>query len=232
MNLLLRPLPGTVEDPRYPDSNGRFMGETDFHSIATIQIRVGLEDHFADEHDVYIASNLVMYYRQGDARRRRDPDILVAKGVVGKHLRRSFRVWEEGVLPRVLFEIASRRTWRRDVGNKRELYARINIREYFIFDPERVCVKPPLQGFRSVRGQSVPITAAKDGSLISRELGLILRPEGVLLRLIDSATGQAILTRSEQIEAATERAQRINQQNAELAEEIERLRRRIAELES
>jgi hypothetical protein len=35
MNLLLTPLPRTSDDPRYPDSNGRFVGETDFHNVAT-----------------------------------------------------------------------------------------------------------------------------------------------------------------------------------------------------
>lgn len=119
MNILVRPLPGTTIDPRYADSNGRFLGETDFHSVATIQIREALDDYYAARPDVYVASSLVMYYVQGDARKRHDPDILVAKGVAGKHLRRSYRVWEEGCVPRVLFEIASRRTWRRDVGNKR-----------------------------------------------------------------------------------------------------------------
>lgn len=116
-------LPGTVIDPRYADSNGRFMGETDFHTVATIQIRKALEDYYAAHGNVYVASRLVMYYQRGDARKRRDPDILVAMGVRGKHMRRSFRVWEERVFPRVLFEIASRRTYRRDLGNKPTLCA-------------------------------------------------------------------------------------------------------------
>lgn len=29
-------LPGTCPDPRYPDSDGRFMGDTDYHNIAMI----------------------------------------------------------------------------------------------------------------------------------------------------------------------------------------------------
>ena len=218
MNLLVRPLPGTTIDPRYADSNGRFMGETDFHTVATIQIREALEDHYADRLDVYVASQLVMYYHKGDARKRRDPDVLVAMGTRGKHMRRSFRVWEERVFPRVLFEIASRRTWRRDVGNKRELYARLNIREYFIFDPEQCYVKPPLLGFRSVKGRSVPIPPRPDGSLLSKELGLVLNPDGVALHLIDPKTGEPILSRAERA--------------AELAAEVERLKTRLAELES
>src|SRR3954463_3266420 len=119
MNRITTPLPGTAIDPRYPDSDGRFMGETDFHYVAMSLLHDGLEDYYADRADVYIASNLVMYYVAGDRHARKDPDVLVAMGVVGKHRRRSFRVWEERVLPRVLFEIASRRTWRNDLGEKR-----------------------------------------------------------------------------------------------------------------
>ena len=84
---------------------------------------------------LYVAMNIVFYYEQGNPRGRRDPDVLVARGVVGKHLRRSFRVWEEGVWPCTLFEISSEKTWRRDIGPKRRLYARLNIPEYFVFDP-------------------------------------------------------------------------------------------------
>jgi Uma2 family endonuclease len=208
-------LPGTLPDPRYPDSDGRFMGETDYHSIALIGLREGLEDHFARRDDVYVASNLIYYFQEGEPRSRRDPDVLVAKGV-GKHRRRSFRIWEEKVVPCTLFEIASRKTWRVDVGEKRQLYAQLKVKEYFVFDPEARYLDPPLQGFRLVKGRSVAMTPTADGSLTSRQLGLRLVPEGGLLRLIDVKTGQPVLTRSERAEA--------------LAAEVERLRALLAQL--
>src|SRR5262249_18435241 len=74
------PLPGTTIDPRYPDSDGRFMGETDYHNLAMAQVREDLEDHFAPA-PVYVASNLIWYFKKGDATKRRDPDVLVAKNV-------------------------------------------------------------------------------------------------------------------------------------------------------
>src|SRR5947209_7200603 len=110
MNFMPAVLPGTVPDPRYPDSDGRFMGETDFHNVAMVWLREALQDHFAGQ-AVYVASNLIWYFQEGDPRSRRDPDVLVARGV-GSHRRRSFRIWEEKVTPCTLFEIASRRTWR------------------------------------------------------------------------------------------------------------------------
>src|SRR5262249_21325911 len=138
------------------------------------------------------------YFKEGDPASRRDPDVLVAKGV-GKHMRRSYRIWEEKVVPCTLFEIASRRTWRVDIRKKPELYASLGVKEYYVFDPEGCCLKPVLQGFRSVRGRAVPMRPAADGSLVSKQLGLRLVPEGYLLRLIDLTTGQPVLTRSEEL---------------------------------
>jgi Uma2 family endonuclease len=240
-SLIRRPLPGTVPDPRYPDSDGRFMGDTDFHNHAMRDICEGLEDRFADRPNVYVASNLIMYYDEDDPRKRKDPDVLVAKNV-GKHKRRSFRVWEEKTFPSVLFEVASRKTWRNDIGEKRELYAQLRIKEYFVFDPEGRYLDPPLQGFRSVNGKSVPITPNPDGSLLSKELGLYLVPEDSSLRFLDAKTGAPIPTRLERADQEKERAeqerlraeeealraQREKERNAQLVAELERLRAELA----
>jgi Uma2 family endonuclease len=214
------PLPGTQIDPRYPDSDGRFMGDTDYHNVAMTLLKQALEDHFAETPDVYVASNLILYYREGDPTGRRDPDVLVAKGV-GKHRRRAFRVWEEKTFPRTLVEITSKRTWRVDLNEKRQLYAQIGIKEYFVFDPEGCFLKPVLQGFKLVKGQSVPMKPAADGSLVSKELGLRLVPEGEMLRLVDLKTGKPVLTRAERAEQEKQRAE-------ELAAEVERLRAQLA----
>src|SRR5438552_2107930 len=101
MPLAIKALPGTARDPLYPDCDGRFMGDSDFHSAAMRWLVEALQDFFANQPDVYVASNLIFYYEQGNPSGRRDPDVLVAKGV-GNHFRRSFRVWEENALPCVL----------------------------------------------------------------------------------------------------------------------------------
>jgi Uma2 family endonuclease len=216
-----RPLPGTVYDPLYPDSDGKPMSETDYHSIAIVHLKEALDDAFRALLDVYIAMNILLYYRRGDPRGRRGPDILVARGVVGKHARRSFRVWEEGVLPCTLFEITSEKTWRPDVGAKRREYARLNIPEYFVFDPEGQYIDPVLRGFQSVNGKSIEMGPAADGSLESAQLGLRLTPDGMMLRLRDLRTGELIRTRTEQREIDR---QMLAQRDAEIA----RLRAELA----
>ncbi len=223
---LLKPLPGTTVDPRYPDSDGRFMGETDYHNIALIWLREGVEDHFKDAPRVYVASNLVFYYQQGDPSKRKDPDVLVAKNV-GKHRRRSYRLWEEKVVPSTLFEIASKKTWRNDIEEKRHLYAQIKVAEYFVFDPEGKYLHSPLLGFRTVRGKSVPIKPNPDGSLTSKELGLRMIPEGAMLRLIDIKTGKPIPTREERAELEKRRADQAELEHLRAEAEKERMRAEV-----
>jgi hypothetical protein len=148
---------------------------------------------------------------------------------VGKHRRRSFRIWEEGVVPCTLFEVASRRTWRVDLHDKPAEYAGIGVKEYFVYDPEGKYLDPILQGFRTVKGKPVPMKPAADGSLVSKQLGLRLKPEGVMLRLIDQATGEPILTRLE----AREREHQLREEerlHAEALEaEVQRLRAQLQE---
>jgi len=231
-------LPGTTVDPNCPDSDDLPMSETDFHALAVILLRQALEDYFAGHADVYVASNMMLYYERGVYRYHRDPDVLVARGV-GKHQRRSFRTWEEKTVPRVVFEIASEKTWESDLYAKPEVYQGVGIPEYFLFDPEGCFLKPTLQGFRLVKGLYDHIPQAPDGSLESQELGLHLVAEDNMLRLIDARTDTLILTRSEQAEAQRQLADQLKRRADEhqrhaveekrradhLAAEVERLRK-------
>jgi len=71
--------------------------------------------------------------------------------------------------------------------------------------------------FRELRPES-------GGSLVSEQLGLRLVPEGTMLRLIDLATNQPILTRREQTDAARRETDEALRRIDELAAELARLR--------
>jgi Uma2 family endonuclease len=215
---------GVQDEVYYPCSEEEPMGETDFHALAMILLREGLQDHFALEPLVYVASNLFLYYVEGVPARNKSPDVMVVKGV-SKHLRRVFKTWVEGAVPCTAFEISSDKTWREDIGPKRREYARIGVNEYILFDPEGEYLQPVLQGFRLQGRRYVAIPPAADGSLVSTELGLRLVPEGTMLRLIDVKTGKPVLTRAEQ-------AERSQQQAEALAAEVERLRAALAQAEA
>jgi Uma2 family endonuclease len=234
------------EEVYYPETDEETVGETDFHMFAMILLREALQDYFAPEPLVYVASDLFWYYVEGDPRQNKCPDVMVIKGV-GKQFRRVFKSWEEGgARPRAAFEIVSGRTRREDLGPKRREYERLKVQEYFMFDSEGCYLRPVLQGFRLQGRTYRRHKPAADGSLVSEELGLRLVPEGAMLRLIDAQTGLPVLTHGEKAEQEQRRAEQ-EQRRAEqeqrraeqerrraqaLAAEVERLRAALAQAEA
>ena len=133
----------------YPESDGKPVGETDVHRREILHTIETLERHFRDAPDIYVSGNLMFYYEEGNPSAVVSPDVFVVKGV-RKGLRRTYKLWEEGVAPCVVIEMTSRSTRLEDKGNKRALYALLGVREYFLFDPLGEYLKPPLQGFTLV----------------------------------------------------------------------------------
>jgi Uma2 family endonuclease len=186
------------------------MAETPIHIRAIILFFQALEDVLAALTDVYLAADMLWYWEENNPGARRAPDVMVIKGV-GRAERRSFFSWREnGAVPCFIVEFASEKTWREDLYEKRRLYAELGVREYFIFDPEALYLRPALQGWRlDERGVYVPLEPDTDDRLKSEELGLYLRGEGTMLRLIDAATGQPVPTREERVEQERSRADRM-----------------------
>ncbi|MCI0457721.1 MAG: Uma2 family endonuclease [Gemmataceae bacterium] len=225
--------PPTEADVHYPESDGKPMGETEYHVDALIDLKLALKYHFR-RRDLYVALDMFLYYEKGNPKAVKAPDVMIIRGV-SKHRRTIFRIWEEKAVPCVIFEITSDSTVDEDLGDKLTLYARLGVVEYFVFDPRQSCLDPPLQGFRLKGKKYAPLAPDKDGSLTSQELGLKLALEGDRLRLTDINTGKRLLTSDERAERATQRAQQQKQraeqekQRADaLAAEVDRLR---AELE-
>jgi Uma2 family endonuclease len=211
----------------YPESDGKPMGETGFHVAAILSLLATLRAFFRNTPDLYAGANMLFYYEEGDPTVYKVPDVFVAKGVA-KHERRTYKLWEEKVSPNVIFEITSRSTRWEDTGEKKGLYAELGVREYFLFDPQGEYLKPRLQGFHLTQDGYHSIPLAKDGTLTSQELGLILRPDGNLLRLVDPATGEPVPTLDEALEQKDEaqaRAEAAEAESARLRDEIERLKR-------
>ena len=222
----------TLQRIEYPESDGKPLGETDAHRREILAIIAMLELFFADHADVYVSGNLMFYYETGNPSAVVSPDVFVIKGVPKKE-RRTYKLWEEHMPPAAVFEITSRSTRLEDKGTKRELFAMLRVREYFLFDPLSEYLKPPLQGFRLAGDEFFQIAPDPDGALLSQELGLRLLRDGSYLRLIDAATGQSLLRPSELDDArrAEAEARRAAEARAEAAEqEVERLRAELARL--
>jgi Uma2 family endonuclease len=191
----------------YPESDGKPMGETDFHIAAMLYLLAALRHFFRQAEHLYVAADMLFYYEEGNPAAFVVLDVYVVKGV-RKYLRRIYKLWEERVAPCVVFEITSRSSRFDDLDIKRALYERLGVNEYFVFDPVDEYLSPRLQGFRLAAGRYRPMMVSPDGTLRSEQLGLILRPEGPLLRLVDPATGQALLTLDEAVDLAQAQAER------------------------
>ena len=136
----------------YPESDGKPMGETDVHIDALIYLREALRDHFRDDPQMYVAGNMLLYYEEGNPAACVAPDVFVVQGVA-KGERRTYRLWDEGQPPAVVFEITSRGSRLEDLGTKRAVYAMLGVREYFLYDPLGEYLRPSLQGYRLQEGE-------------------------------------------------------------------------------
>ena len=86
------------------------------------------------------------------------PDCYVMFGVDADFIlryRQSYRIEEWGVIPAFALEVASPSTARRDLTEKRELYARIGVGEYWRLDRAGDNYGEPLVGERLVNGEYV-----------------------------------------------------------------------------
>ncbi len=205
---------GPFTQVHYPESDGKPMGETDEHRDAMVRHIQILQEYYRDQR-VYVSGDLLIYYEEGDPSKCVVPDAFVVKGIAPNR-RRTYKIWLEGRGPDVVIETTSRKTRRKDTTTKPELYARLGVKEYFLFDPDLEYLDPPLQGYRLRGGAYVRMKPGHDGGLTSRELGLRLRLEEGEVRFYRLDTGEPLLTPAEARRAA----------EAEVARLREELRRR------
>ncbi len=179
------------QEIEYPTSDGKPMAESTLHREVISDTIAVLGRRYRDVPDVWVGGNLFLCYEKGNPRAAIAPDVLVVHGVK-KWPRPNYLLWEEGRPPSLVIEVTSRSTRREDLRDKRFCYEKLGIEEYFLFDPYEEYLHPPLQGFRLQDGRYQLIPLEPDGGLLSRTTGVLLRPEGNRLRLIDAASGELL----------------------------------------
>jgi len=213
---LLKPDLDDEED--YPSSDGKPMAETGIHVLTMLWLFQALEDFFETRGRPFIATDMFWYYREGERSKRVAPDAMVCMVEKYPH-RRSYLQWNEnGVVPSIVFEVASKSTWRKDLDKKYDLYERLGVREYVIFDPEARYLVPQLQMFRLRDSTYRRVIGTKSG-VHSSELGFSLSAEGIMLRLIDTATGMPIPTKGEAVQTALKNFEIVRDMAAEASRE-------------
>jgi Uma2 family endonuclease len=140
----------------YPTGDGQPVAETFAHLYA-ILMSIELLRLYLQGQQAIVLGNQFLYYEQGQPSKRVAPDVFVIFNVEPGG-RDNYKIWEEGSVPSIAFEITSPSTKKEDDGPKKQLYAQIGIQEYWQFDPKGEWIKEQLRGYQLENGQYQPIT--------------------------------------------------------------------------
>ncbi len=122
------------------------------------------------------------------------PDIMVIDGWSEQDIYKqaSYAIGEDGPPPRAVFEIASPKTWKRDLDYKQKFYERGGVPEYFVFDPnlpqawdEAWSKRGRLVGWQLDDEGNYKELSVLKGQMWSKQLDSGLVVQGTNLRLFD-----------------------------------------------
>ncbi len=152
---------------QYPESDGKPLGETDQHRDLMTDLIFALKLFLANVR-AYVAGNLFIYFEEGNPKAVVAPDVFVVLGVQQRQ-RRIYCSWrEQNRLPDVVIELTSKKTRKADEVSKPALYARLGVREYFLFDPYGEYLDPRLQ---ALTGERLPTAAEAELARRAAEAG-------------------------------------------------------------
>lgn len=205
----------------YPVSDGKPLAETDLHRIHIFNTYQKLEAYYADIDDVYVSGNLFIYDIPGKTRRSISPDVMVAFGIE-KKMRRTYKTWEEGKAPDFVMEFTSKSTYTNDLKKKKTRYAQIDVKEYFLYDPERSYLPDSLIGFRlNDDGSYDPIPSSDDNGILSTVLGIEFRLQEDDIGLYDMTSGEYLQTPAEKSMLIARREREVRQQETQARQHAE-----------
>ncbi|BAZ27885.1 hypothetical protein NIES4074_03130 [Cylindrospermum sp. NIES-4074] len=178
----------------YPSSDGEPLAETSIHADAIINTVIVLRQYIEGQSAIVLA-NQFLYYAQGFPKLRVAPDVMVIFNVAPGD-RDNYKIWEEGQVPVVIFEMTSPGTKNQDMSFKKTLYEQLGVQEYWLFDPKGEWITEKLQGYRLHREEYEPIT---DGRC--EPLKLRLEVDDQLIAFYREDTGEKLLAPGELAQA-------------------------------
>jgi Uma2 family endonuclease len=222
--------PDVIDGVYYPSEDGKPMSLTVVHVATATELFNLLKKRYKSRPDVFIGYDNFWYWEKGNPKARISPDIMVCFGVDRDRIRRSYIAWRHNdVVPSVCFEFASRGTWRKNLNETKQIYERLGVSEYFLYDPDCKYIKAGLLGWRLKRGKYVKIAADENGWMLCKSLNSQLVPDGDLLRLFDPVTGQFLLTGDQEAELQERRADEERRKAEEERRKAEEERRKAEE---
>ena len=207
------------------EQESSLMGETTIHFQARVSATEVLRRYYGGQgKKVFIASDLHTLY---PGERAFYPDLLVVFDVEDHH-RRSWNVLKEKKGLDFALEIISKSSRRNDQVEKLNLFARLGIPEYFLFDPESFT----LMGYQLKNNKGLQkyhkIPENKPNHIFSKILGLELTVENYKLRFV-SKDGLEILFEDELISRLNEKLIGSNEVIADSLRQLEEEQKKIVE---
>ncbi len=186
------------KDVIYPEDDGNPMSDNTLQFEWITTLHFGFLALFANDPNVFVASDLLWYPVEGDAKTRAAPDVMIAFGRP-KGNRGSYKQWEEeGIAPQVVIEILSPGNRPIQMIEEHRFYEQHGVEEYFIYDPQpgeerlvgylrsgdHLMLLPDMQGWISPRvGVKFELADGKlictrhDGKVFEPYLDVMLRAE-------------------------------------------------------
>jgi Uma2 family endonuclease len=178
-----------------------------------------------------------IYFRRGDTRARVAPDVFILPGVRPGRRIRSWKTWDEGIVPSFALEVVSTEVDKDYIDGPR-LYRELGVQELIVFDPdfEEERDRFRFQVFRQVgkRGLARVIVTDED-RVASKVLGCHVRAigtgEDTRLRLAVGGAGEKLFPTEAELERAEKERERAEKERERAEKERERGLRIAAEEE-
>lgn len=204
--------PLTYQDLLDPQE-GDAVAEDSIHRSVTEDVARILRRRYERQPTVAVWCNLKIRFVIPGLTTGPGPDICVVEGVHDRDLRRtSFRFGEEPGKVRLVIEIVSKNSVKKDYRDLLAIYGPLGVEEYFAIRPVGFYSEGPfrLRGWRrdTKTGRLRLLRPDAQGRLRSRVTGLLFgtREAGWGLEVWDAATGERLRTSDEELEWHAERA--------------------------
>jgi Uma2 family endonuclease len=229
----------------YPSSDGEPLAESYDHLYVIMTTLAMLLAHLKGQQATVLADQF-LYYAQGFPRLRVAPDVMVIFDVEPGG-RDNYKIWEEGRVPSVIFEMTSPGTRNKDDVEKKHLYESLGVTEYWQFDPRGEWIPEKLRGYR-LQGDEEPVYVPISDN-ISQVLQLRLVVEAKIITFYRLDDGVKLLpleelnlaleqqieqteAEAQRAEAEAQRADRESQRAAAESQRADREAQRARELEA